>query len=114
LPNAGEHANPIPERHGASMNKEEIIGRILRADSDELVRIENAINGRSAPAAQDRRLLSTRQAAEALGVSRTTIWRLANEGKLATVETRLGRRRIVSQSVTDFVSGVGDIYGVST
>ena len=84
------------------MNKEEIIGMILNASNAQLADIENAL---TSGATQDRRLLNNRQAAEILGVSTTTVWRLAREGKLKTVETRLGRKRIMSQSLTDFVFG---------
>ena len=51
---------------------------------------------------------SVREASKVIGVSRTTIWRLAKEGKLKTVETRLGRKRILSQSITDFISGASN------
>ena len=89
------------------MNKEEIISMVLNASNTQLADIENALTRKGeSGTTQDRKLLNNRQAAKILGVSTTTVWRLAKEGKLKTVETRLGRKRIMSQSVTDFVSGV--------
>jgi len=80
------------------------IEKIMTADEATLAKVEEVLTGKT-DTPQDRRLLNYRQAAEALGVSKTSIRRLAREGKLIAVETRLGRKRILSQSITDFVSG---------
>ena len=92
------------------MNKEEIISKVLQANPEQLTAIQNALNPTTTPTTvmQDRKLLNMTQAGKIIGVSRTTVWRLAKEGKLKLVETRLGRKRIVSQSLTDFVSGVNN------
>jgi len=87
------------------MTKEEVMKRVLEANSEELAEIANAINKRDTPTVQDRRLLNYRQAADALGVSKASIRRLARDGRLIAVETRLGRKRILNQSITDLVAG---------
>ena len=40
-----------------------------------------------------------------LGVSRMTIHRMAADGRLATIQTRAGRRRIASAALTAFLTG---------
>ena len=89
------------------MTKEDIIGKVLNANQEQLTTIANALEQKATPAQQDidRKLLNSTQASKILGVSRTTVWRLAKEGKIKSIETRLGRRRIISQSITDFVLG---------
>ena len=87
------------------MNKEEVIGRVLKATPEQLSAVMSALDQKNIAVTQDRKLLNSTQASKILGVSRTTVWRLAKEGKLKTIETRLGRRRIISQSITDFVLG---------
>lgn len=92
------------------MTKEKIIGMVLDAPDTKLAEVEEVLTGR-ANTPQDRKLLNYRQAAEVLGVSKTSIRRLAKDGKLIAVETRLGRKRILSQSITDFVSGGNNVNG---
>ena len=84
------------------MNKEELIGKLLTATPAELNRVAAVFAGETPTEPTDRRLLSIRQAADALNVSRTTIWRLLRDGQLPTVELRRGSRRIPSQAVTEF------------
>ena len=79
--------------------------KIMTADEATLARVDELLSGKVADAPQDRKLLNFKQAADALGVSKTTVRRLIRDGRLATVETRLGRRRIMSKSITDFALG---------
>ena len=75
---------------------------LLAATPDVLKRIDRILAGEPTEPT-DRRLLSIAQAAVALGVSRTTIWRLLRDGRLPSVELRAGgSRRIPSQAVTEF------------
>ena len=81
---------------------------LLAATPDVLRRVDRVLAGEptEAPTATgDRRLLSIAQAAVALGVSRTTIWRLLRDGRIPCVELRPGSRRIPSAAVTAFVKG---------
>ena len=87
------------------MNKEQLIGRLLTATPSELKKIEAVFTGEGATDPGDRRLLSIAQAARALNVSRTTIWRLLRDGRLPCVELRPGSRRIPSAAITAFVKG---------
>ena len=75
------------------MSKEEIIGKILSATPDELARLAGALAGQSNEA-PSLRLLTMTRAAEALDVSRVTIWRLVRDGRLRAVEVRNGSHRI--------------------
>ena len=97
-------------KEGSIMTKEDIIGKVLNANQEQLTTIANALGQKATPAQQDsdRKILSTAQASRVLGVSRATVWRLTKEGKLKTVETRMGRKRILSQSITDFISGANN------
>jgi excisionase family DNA binding protein len=87
------------------MNKEELIGKLLTATPAELNRVAAVFTGETPTEPTDRRLLSIQQAADALGVSRTTIWRMLRDGGLPFVELRPGSRRIPSAAITAFVKG---------
>jgi len=84
------------------MTKEALIGKLLTATPAELNRVAAVFAGEGATEPTDRRLLSIAQAADALGVSRTTVWRLLRDGLLPFVELRPGSRRIPSVAVTEF------------
>ena len=85
------------------MTTEKRMTLMLAATPDVLKRIDRILAGEPTEPT-DRRLLSIAQAAVALGVSRTTIWRLLRDGRLPSVELRAGgSRRIPSQAVTEFV-----------
>ena len=78
---------------------------LLAATPDTLRRVDRILSGEpieGATAPSDRRLLSIQQAADALGVSRTTVWRLLRDGQLPCVEIRPGSRRVPSAAVTEF------------
>ena len=81
----------------------------LADDSPELVGVDSIRRGKvdapGAPAPVSTRLLSMGAAAAALGVSRQTIWRLLNEGRLSAIEIRKGQRRIAEAELQRFVRG---------
>ena len=81
------------------------MGRLLTATPSELKKIEAVFTGEGATEPTDRRLLSIAQAAAALGISRTSIWRMLRDGRLPCVELRKGSRRIPSAAITAFVKG---------
>ena len=74
---------------------------LLAATPDVLRRVDRVLSGEPIEAPTDRRLLTIQQAAVALGVSRTTIWRMLRDGGLPCVEIRPGSRRVPSQAVTE-------------
>jgi excisionase family DNA binding protein len=86
------------------MTTEQRLSAILAANPGVLRRVDAILSGEIEGATDpgDRRLLSIAQAARALNVSRTTIWRLLRDGRLPTVELRPGSRRIPSAAVTEF------------
>jgi len=89
------------------MSKEMIIGRIVTSATDtQLAQIRDILDGKATEtvAPTDRRLLNVRQVAQEIGLSKTTVWRLVNEGILPTVEVRAGRRRVPSEAVTEFIN----------
>ncbi len=77
---------------------------LLAATPDVLRRVDRVLSGEIEGATDpgDRRLLTIRQAADDLGISRTSVWRLLRDGRLPCVELRPGSRRIPSQAVTEF------------
>lgn len=85
------------------MTTEQRLSAILAANPGVLRRIDSILSGEIEGATDpDRKLLSIAQAANALGVSRTTTWRLLRDGRLPFVELRKGSRRIPSAAVTAF------------
>ena len=86
------------------MTTEQRLSAILAATPDVLKAVDSILAG-EIEGATDRRLLSIQQAADALGVSRTTVWRLLRDGRLPCVELRPGSRRVPSAAITAFVKG---------
>lgn len=87
------------------MNKEELIGKLLTATPAELNRVAAVFAGETPTEPTDRRLYNIQQAADALNLSRTTIWRLMRDGRLPFIELRKGSRRIPSEAITALVKG---------
>ncbi len=77
---------------------------LLAATPDVLRRVDRVLSGEIEGATDpgDRRLLTIRQAADDLGISRTSVWRLLRDGRLPCVELRPGSRRIPSAAITEF------------
>ena len=87
------------------MTTEQRLSAILAANPGVLRRVDRVLTGEPTEGATepgDRRLLSIAQAARALNVSRTTVWRLLRDGRIPVVELRPGSRRVPSQAVTEF------------
>lgn len=88
------------------MSKEQLIGRLLAATTEELRKIELVFAGKTeSEDSGDRRLLTLMEAARVMGLSRMTIHRMAADGRLPVVETRAGRRRIPSAALTALLQG---------
>jgi len=87
------------------MNKEALIGKLLVATPAELNRVAAVFTTEAPTEPTDRRLLSIAQAARALNLSRTTVWRLLRDGRLPFIELRKGSRRIPSEAITALVKG---------
>ena len=83
------------------MTTEERISTLLSTDADTLAEVDSILEGKTTdPASTDRKLLSMTQAAETLGLSRQTIWRMVKEERLPVVEIRTGRYRVPSAAIT--------------
>ena len=88
------------------MKKEEMMMRLLTAPADVVDRVAVILDGRQTETTPgDRRLLTLTAAAHELNVSRMTIHRMCADGRLATIQTRAGRRRIASAAITEFLKG---------
>lgn len=88
------------------MSKEELMMKILTAPADMLAKVAQMLNGYTeAPATCDRKLLTFSAAADTLGVSRQTVWRMVRDGRLPTIELRAGRFRVPSSALTDLLKG---------
>ena len=88
------------------MNTELRFTKLLSASPDTLVKIDTLLEGKRIETdTGDRKLLTLMDAARATGLSRMTIHRMCADGRLATIQTRAGRRRVASQTITDFLKG---------
>lgn len=89
------------------MKIEQRIQKLLSASFDQIALIDNVLDGKANPTNTpgDRRLLTLMDAARELNVSRMTVHRMAADGRLPVVETRLGRRRIPSAALTALLQG---------
>jgi excisionase family DNA binding protein len=90
------------------MSPDQRMMKILTADHATLARVDAVLEGKTVEKPNDpgdRRLLTQTQAAEILGCSRMTIFRMIRDGRLDAVEIRNGRLRISSAALTNFVKG---------
>ncbi len=88
------------------MTTETRIKALLSASPDSLKQIDRILSGEAIETdTGDRRLLTINHAAKEMGVSRQTVWRMVQDGRLASIETRAGRRRIPSAAITEFLKG---------
>jgi excisionase family DNA binding protein len=92
------------------MSKEEVIGKVLQATPEQLKQIGDVFSGKTPQQAEpvapaDRRLLTFTEAGETLNLSRMTIQRMVEDGRLKAIETRSGRSRIASAEITRFLEG---------
>jgi excisionase family DNA binding protein len=92
------------------MSKEEVIGKVLQATPEQLKQIGDVLNGKASQQAEpvapaDRRLLTFTETAEVLNLSRMTVQRMVEDGRLSAIETRSGRQRIASAEITRFLEG---------
>jgi len=89
------------------MTTEARIQNLLQADAEKLAQVDSILEGRATEATNtDRRLLSMTQAAETMGLSRQTIWRMIKEDRLPVVEIRRGRYRVPSAAITAMLKEV--------
>lgn len=92
------------------MNTEQRFTKLLSASPDTLVKIDTLLEGKQIETdTGDRRLLTLMDAARELNCSRMTVHRLCADGRLPTITTRAGRRRIASAALTAFVTGKGGV-----
>jgi excisionase family DNA binding protein len=91
-------------------NINERLIRILRATPEQQALIDDILDGRIAPRqgpiATGPLLLPMGKAAELLGVSRPTLWRMLNAGKLTRVEVLPNTFRVRRLEVEALVNGI--------
>ena len=89
------------------MSEKDRMIKLFAANPKTLARIDAILDGSDTtptPVDVDCRTITFTQAAQRLGVSRPTIYRLTRIGKLRTIQL-CGVNRIVLSSVVDFVNG---------
>jgi excisionase family DNA binding protein len=82
--------------------------RILQASPEQLTAIDRVLDGMMEPARPERRgpfLLNMGNAASLMGVSRPTLWRMLNAGRLARVEVLPGTYRVRREEVEEIAFG---------
>jgi excisionase family DNA binding protein len=85
------------------MQTNERLRKLLEATPEQLRAIDAALSGQPKLERPSMRLLRMVDAANETGLSRTTLWRAINEGRLDVVEVRKGSRRIPEASLRKFV-----------
>lgn len=89
------------------MTTETRIQSLLAADENLLQKIDSILDGSGVDTTPpDRKLLSMTDTAEALGLSRQTIWRMCKEDRLPVVEIRRNRYRIPSAAISAMLKEV--------
>jgi excisionase family DNA binding protein len=86
------------------MNVEHRFQKLLTATPDQLAKIDALLEGKSsAPEQVDARLLTLTAAAERMGLSRQTVFRMTRDGRLPVVEVRAGRLRVPALALQNLV-----------
>ena len=83
--------------------------RILQASPEQLTAIDRVLDGTTEPARPERKgpfLLKMGDAAALMGVSRATLWRMLNLGRLTRVEILPATFRVRREEVEAIVFGV--------
>ena len=86
------------------MNIEHRFQKLLTATPEQLAKIDALLEGkgfRSEPL--DTRLLTLTAAAETMGLSRQTVFRMTRDGRLPVVEVRAGRLRVPACALQELV-----------
>ena len=94
------------------MGIENIMKAILAADKKTLQRVSDVLENKAPPAQRhtqdaETRLITQAEAANRLGVSTTTVWRLIKEGSLSVISVR-GKQRVRLASLTQYALGEAD------
>lgn len=106
---SGAHRAFRTKTKGFKMTIENRFAKLLKATPDQLASIDSVLDGKELgpTVPSDRKLLTLTAAADVLGVSRQTIWRMVNDGRLPTVELRAGRCRVPSNALTELLQQGG-------
>ena len=91
------------------ISSNERLVRILQASPEQQAAIDRVLAGQAEaprPASSGPLLLSMRQAAKMIGVSRVTFWRMMKAGKLERVEILPGSFRVRRADVEALAGGV--------
>ena len=110
--------SPAEARRGTrniAMSEKDRMIKLFAANPKTLARIDAILDGSDTtptPVDVDCRTITFTQAAQRLGVSRPTIYRLTRIGKLRTIQL-CGVSRIVLSSVVDFVNGKPNTSGAN-
>lgn len=95
-----EHANK------PTLTMEQRLAGLVTADERKLAMLDRILSGDDGtnPEQKSTRLLNFRQASERLGVSRSTVFRMVEDGLLPTVTLRKNRRRIREADVLELTN----------
>lgn len=93
-------------------NREAVIGRLLTATPEELAQVEQVFRSAAAKP-RDTRLFKMGEAARALNIGRTTLWRMLKKGTLPTVKLIGGGPRVPAWAVQEFAEGCGASAGTA-
>jgi len=86
------------------MNVEHRIQKLLTATPEQLAKIDALLEGKSFGIERlDTRLLTLTAAAETMGLSRQTVFRMTRDGRLPVVEVRAGRLRVPAHALQNLV-----------
>lgn len=86
------------------MQIEERIRKLFGATPEQLAGVDAALDGAAAPRPSFK-LYRISDAARMTGLSRVTVWRAIQEGRLNAVEIREGSRRIPEAELARFCEG---------
>lgn len=95
----------ISNPHQPSDSKLEIIQRIISATPEQVAAIAGITGVSHTEPPRDFRLYKFSEVSKLLGISRMTLWRMVKQGKIDTVNTSGGNKRIPGPVLHKFICG---------
>ena len=95
----------ITDPHQPSDSKLDIIKYVINASPEQVATFAGIIGAAHTETPLDFKLYTFCEVSKILGISRMTLWRMVKQGKIDTVQTSGGNRRIPGPAIHKYISG---------
>ena len=91
--------------HQSYDSKLDIIQYVINATPEQVAAVAGITGAAHTETPRDFRLYTFSEVSKLLGISRMTLWRMVKQGKIDTVQTSGGNRRIPGPAIHKYISG---------